>query len=402
MKITCNVKKLRESLQNVQRAVASKSSIEVLEGVLIKAEGQEELFICGYNLEIGITTSVVAKIEDTPCGFVIDPKILIDILRKTEEADVFIEINNSLDILITSGQSKFSIKALSSDDYPILPSLDSNKEINIESTTLKRMIKQTIFAASVLDDRPVNTGTLFDIKEGSLTLVSVDNFRLAKTCTNLNINSAPEMQFIVPAKTLAELTKLMPEEKDEENSNSSQQKNESNEEHGNNGSSSDASSCAEKISIFVGEKHVVFAAFGYSVISRRIEGNFLDYNTAIPKTSESNVKVNTKDLINCIDRVSVLISERVKSPVRFKFTENLLHFSCQSPLGESEDNLPLEYSGAEFEIGLNSKYILDALKNADTDVVNLDFTGPLAPVKVTPPAGDSFLFLVLPVRLVAD
>lgn len=395
MKITCDVKTLRDAIQNVQRAVASKSSIEVLEGVLVRAKSQNELFICGYNLEIGITTNIGAQIED-PYGFVIDPKILTDILRKTESTDISIEVNDNLDTIVKSGKSRFSIKALPESNYPILPSVDSSSNVRIESGTLKKMIKQTIFAASLLDERPVNTGTLFDIKGNLLTMVSVDNFRLAKTCTPLKTGSTLENKFIVPAKTLSELVRLMPDEKEDDNIINNNKKNDDNDY------SDNLKENIDVIDVHVGEHHVVFSAFGYSIISRRIEGEFLDYDSAIPKTSLSNIRVNTREIINCIDRVSVLISERIKSPVRLKFTEDLVHFSCQTPLGESEDSLALNYTGEDFEIGLNSKYILDALKNADTDIVNLEFSGPLAPVKITPISGDSFVFLVLPVRLVAD
>ena len=396
MKITCDVKTLRDAIQNVQRAVASKSSIEVLEGVLVRAKSQNELFICGYNLEIGITTNIGAQIED-PYGFVIDPKILTDILRKTESTDISIEVNDNLDTIVKSGKSRFSIKALPESNYPILPSVDSsNSSIRLYSSTLKKMIKQTIFAASLLDERPVNTGTLFDIKDNLLTMVSVDNFRLAKTCAPLKNGSTLENKFIVPAKTLSELVRLMPDEKEDDNIINNNKNNDDN------GYSDNLKENIDVIDVHVGEHHVVFSAFGYSIISRRIEGEFLDYDSAIPKTSSSSIRVNTREIINCIDRVSVLISERIKSPVRLKFTEDLVHFSCQTPLGESEDSLALNYTGEDFEIGLNSKYILDALKNADTDIVNLEFSGPLAPVKITPISGDSFVFLVLPVRLVAD
>ena len=395
MKITCDVKTLRDALQNVQRAVASKSSIEVLEGVLVRAKSQNEIFICGYNLEIGITTNIGAQIED-PYGFVIDSKILTDILRKAESTDISIEVNDNLDTIVKSGKSRFSIKALPETDYPILPSVDSSSNVRIESGALKKMIKQTIFAASLLDERPVNTGTLFDIKDNLLTMVSVDNFRLAKTCTPLKTGSILENKFIVPAKTLSELVRLMPDEKEDDNIINNNKKNDDNDY------SDNLKENIDVINVHVGEHHVVFSAFGYSIISRRIEGEFLDYDSAIPKTSSSSIRVNTREIINCIDRVSVLISERIKSPVRLKFTEDLVHFSCQTPLGESEDSLALNYTGEDFEIGLNSKYILDALKNADTDIVNLEFSGPLAPVKITPLDGNSFVFLVLPVRLVAD
>lgn len=401
MKIVCGSVVLKEALQNVQRAIASKSTIEVLEGVLLRARSRNELFVCGYNLEMGITTVIPAKVDE-PSGLVLDAKLLIDILRKTSSDAIEIDLNDNLDVLVASGESKFSIKALSQEDYPVLPSVNEGKKIELPSDVLKKMIKQTVFAASVLDDRPVNMGTLFKIKDHVLTLVSLDGFRLAKTCSELSVNNSLDGQFIVPAKTLSELVRLMPGEKVSETEQDDGRTNvggiqvrEKREEDVQNDLKSGS------ISIFVGDHHVVFNVFGYSVITRLLEGTFLDYDAAIPKTCDFSLKLSTQDLISSIERVSVLISERTKSPVRLKFSEGVINFYCRSPLGESEDRIVADFSGDEFEIGLNSKYILDALKSADTDIVNVEFSGALAPVKITPISGDSFLFLVLPVRLVA-
>ena len=405
MKIECGVSVLKEALQNVQRSVASKSTIEVLEGVLIKARSQSEIFICGYNLEIGITTTISAKVED-PSGFVIDPKIIVDILRKTESSEIFIKFNEeTLDVEVESGNSKFFIKALSQDEYPVLPNVEDGKNIKVKASVLKKMIKQTIFAASLTDENPISTGTLFNIKENSLTLVCVDGFRLSKTCLNLNVRNTLEENFIVPAKSLSELIRLMPGEKDTILSEDENNRNKGEESKtGENDKSSQNSKNEENTDVIVefGKNHVIFTYSSYSVISRLLEGTFLDYNAAIPKTCTYNLKINTKELISSIERVSVLISERTKSPVRLKFSNNLINFYCKSPLGASEDRLYVDFNGEAFEIGLNSKYILDALKNADTDIVNLGFSGTLAPVKITPISGNDFLFLVLPVRLVAE
>ena len=356
-------------------------------------------------MEIGITTTISAKVED-PSGFVIDPKIIVDILRKTESSEVFIKFNEeTLDVEVESGNSKFFIKSLSQDDYPVLPNIENSKNIKIKASLLKKMIKQTIFAASLTDENPVSTGTLFSIKENSLTLVCVDGFRLSKTCLDLNIGNILEENFIVPAKSLSELIRLMPGEKEtgvSENESTCEKGKES--ETNEKSDSAQTSENEENTDVIVdfGQNHVIFTYSSYSVISRLLEGTFLDYNAAIPKTCVYNLKINTKELISSIERVSVLISERTKSPVRLKFTNDLIHFYCKSPLGESEDKLSVDFKGETFEIGLNSKYILDALKNADTDIVNLEFSGSLAPVKITPVSGNDFLFLVLPVRLVAE
>ena len=399
MRIVCDPGVLKDALQNVQRAISNKSTIEALEGALLKAKSRSELFICGYNLELGITTTIPAEIDE-PSGCVLDARLIIEILRKSSCDQVTINVSENLNVLIASGESKFSIKALSQEEYPALPSIDEGEKIDLPCDVLKRMVKQTIFAASVLDDRPVNTGTLFEIKNNSITLVSLDGFRLAKTCSELSVRNNLEENFVVPAKTLSELIRVMPNEKSTGPEEEHEKVNEG-KVQGAGGDAAEGVLSGEVVSIFVGKQHVVFRTFGYSIISRLLEGSFLDYNAAIPKTCDFSFRVSTQELIESIERVSILISERTKSPVHLRFSKGLINFYCRSPLGESEDRMAVDYSGDEFEIGLNSKYILDALKSADTDVVNVEFSGALSPVKVTPVSGDSFLFLVLPVRLVA-
>ena len=406
MKIICDVLTLKDALQNVQRAVAGKSTIEVLEGVLIKAKSQNEVLVCGYNLEIGITKMVPAKIEE-PSSFVIDARIVVDILRKSESSEVLIDFNKeTLDVLVVTGESKFYIKALRGEDFPALPSVEDGKSIELEMHTLKKMVKQTIFAASSTDENPISTGALFSIEEGTLTLVCVDGFRLSKTCLALNLKKDFEANFVVPAKSLSELVRLMPEEKESGSSDEEEGKDTENKdlEKVNENRSPSISEKAEgtAVTVIFGKKHAIFNVSGYNVISRLLEGTFLDYKSAIPKTSLCKIEANTRKFINSIERVSILINERTKSPVRLKFTDGLINFYCNSPLGVSKDKLFVDFKGESFEIGLNSKYILDALKNSDTDVVNLEFSGPLAPVKITPLQGDGFVFLVLPVRLVAE
>lgn len=406
MKIVCDVLTLKDALQNVQRAVANKSTIEVLEGVFIKAKSQNEMLVCGYNLEIGITKMVPARIE-VPSSFVIDAKIIVDILRKADSSEILIDFNEeTLDVLVIAGESKFYIKALRGEDYPALPSVEDGKSIELDVNTLKKMVKQTIYAASSTDENPISTGALFNIEDGVLTLVCVDGFRLSKTCLNLNFKEDFKASFVVPAKSLAELVRLMPEEKESELFNE-ETENEHKEKDSGKARVKEQNNVSEvyentSVTVTFGKNHVVFNVAGYSVISRLLEGTFLDYKSAIPKTSLYKIEANTREFINSIERVSILINERTKSPIRLKFTEGLINFYCNSPLGVSEDKLCVDFKGESFEIGLNSKYILDALKNADTDVVNLEFSGPLAPVKVTPLQGNSFLFLVLPVRLVAE
>ena len=201
--------------------------------------------------------------------------------------------------------------------------------------------------------------------------MSVDGYRLAMRTEmiNLKFEEEDEIRFVVPGKTLSEVIKLLPDQD-------------------------------ENVEILVGRRHIIFKIEKYSVISRLLEGEFLDYKAAIPAQFTTEVTVNTRNLINSVERVSLLITDRLKSPVRCIFSEDgEIKISCVTSIGKANDELSAQITGPEVEIGFNNRYLLDALRNTDTDEVKVQLTGPVSPMKIVPTQGDSFLFLVLPVRL---
>lgn len=229
------------------------------------------------------------------------------------------------------------------------------------------MVRQTIFAVAVNDSKVVHTGVKFDISGNILKLIAIDGFRLAVRKENIDY-SGDDISFIVPAKTLSEIMKLM------------------NDDDGN-------------ISLGVGKRHIVFEIGSYSVVSRLLEGEFLNYESAIPPKCTTRVRVNTRDMINSIDRASLIISEKYKSPIKCVFADNMIRLSSVTSLGTASDSVSAEIDGDDVEIGFNNKYLTDALRVADTDEVNFKLNGPVSPIIILPPEGDSFLFLVLPVRI---
>ena len=231
------------------------------------------------------------------------------------------------------------------------------------------MIRQTIFAVADTDEKPIKTGTLFDIKDGEINLVSVDGYRLAKRTEKIS-STDTKIKFVVPGKTLSEILKLIPDSE-------------------------------EEIQVSVGKKHIIFANENYCIISRLLEGDFLDYNSAIPTDQGTELIINTKDFIESVERTSLVITDRLKSPIRCIFSENQAKISCITPLGRANDEFPVTTSGKDLEIGFNNKYLLDALKNADTDQIKVHINGPISPFNILPTDGESFVFLVLPVRLKA-
>lgn len=364
MIINCNKTQLSEAINNVSRAVAAKTTIEALEGILLQA-ADGSLKLTAYDLELGISTQIPADVKETG-GIIISAKLLLDMVRRMPSERVSIACGDKNATVITGGATQFDIIGMSAEEYPELPQQGDASEVTIDGATLKSMIAQTIFSVAVTDTRPVQTGSLFEIGDGQITIVSVDGFRLAMRRERLHYPD--ELRFIVPAKTLSEVAKLIGEE-----------------EIG--------------VTLYVGKKHIVFDVDGYRVISRLLEGDFLDYSNAIPDGYTSRVRIGVRSLGGCVERASLLITDRLKSPIRCIFEPDMVKISCQTAIGRAYDEVNCQNEGDKVEIGFNNKFLLDALKACDTDEVCLEMNGPLSPMKILPTEGESFLFLVLPVRI---
>ncbi|MDD6489832.1 MAG: DNA polymerase III subunit beta [Clostridia bacterium] len=364
MKFQCSRQKLNEAVTNVQRAVSTKSTIPALEGILIKA-ADNKITLCGYDLEIGITTTIDADVRENGSA-VLTAKLFAEIIRKMPEDTITIETDEKLIAYISGGKAEYKIIGISDEEYPELPSVNGSDKFNINGGTLRSMISQTIYAVSDKDIKPAHKGSLFEIENGNIKIISVDGYRLAIRTEKIDYND--EKNFIVPGKSLSEVTKLITDEE-------------------------------KDVQITVGDRHIVFQIDNYSIITRLIEGEFMNYKAALPKTHSTEMKVNTRQFINAIERMSLLLTERLKSPIRCKIEDGLIKTSCNTSLGQAYDEFPAEISGEDIEIGFDNKYLLDALRNSETDEVKIQLSSPLSPIVIMPSEGNSFLFLVLPVRL---
>ena len=363
MKITVNKDELVHALSNVSRAVSSKSTIIVLEGILIKA-ANNQISLTGYDLEMGITTKISAVVREEG-EIVLSARLFLDIVRKMPEEYIDIVSDQKLLTVVSSGMAQFTILGNPAADYPELPTVFNDQVIEIEDKVLKSMIDQTIYAVAVTDTKPVHMGSLFEVSDNSLTVISVDGFRLAIRKETMKFEE--NVSFIVPGKTLAEISKLITE-KD------------------------------KNVKILISKKHIVFSIDEYNVISRLLEGDFLNYKSAIAINPTIKIKVKTKNFIDSIERTSLLISDRVRSPLRLEFSDKKIKISCQTTMGKANDEILCELEGTGIEMAFNNKYLLDALKKCECDEVMLEAAGPLSPMRITAISGDSFLFLVLPVR----
>lgn len=369
MKFSCENALLQSAVGLASRAVSQKSSIPALEGVLLRAE--EHVQVSGYNMQTGIRTALSADVTE-PGELVLNARLFGDIIRKMPDDVVTLSCDEKLVVHLHCGDADFDIMGLSAADYPDLPDVEDEYSVSLQQRTLRAMINETLFAVSTNESRPVHTGSLFDISDQGLTVVSVDGFRLAVRKEPLEKVDGGYFSFVAPGAALSEVEKICEDTDD-------------------------------LASITLGKRHILFSVDGTSLICRRLEGEFLDYKSAIPRKNPITLIADTKDLIRSIDRVSVVISEKLKSPVRCVFDQDKVFLSAKTGNGEAKDVCRLAGDGGGLEIGFNNRYLMEALRYAPADTVKIEMNTGVSPAVIVPTEGaENFLYMVLPVRLKAQ
>jgi len=364
MKLSCEKYLLQNAISIAMRATANKSPIPALEGILIEA-GQN-IKITGFDLKKGVYTFIEANVEE-PGSIVLNSKLFGEIIRRLP--DGIVEISTDLRGMtnIKCGKSEFSIMGIDSNEYPELPEVDNEKHIELPQNILKKMINETLFAVSDNDSRPVYMGTLFELENSTLTLVSVDGYRLALRRENVEEANFDKYDFIVPGSALSDIEKICNEN--------------------------------DNVLIDVGTKHISFKIGETTIIARRLEGDFLNYKKAIPENFKNNIVVEKTEMLKAVDRVALLIDEKTKNPIRLIFGDGTINFSCTTPLGKAEDICLCEGSIENLEIGFNDKYLMEALKNAPADKLKVSLNTGSSPCILSSPENDNFVYMILPVRL---
>ncbi len=365
MKFTCNTSVLADACNIVQRGVPQKSTIPATEGIFMQAKNSR-LNLTGYDLEVGINTSIDCSVEQEG-SVVLNARLLCDILRRLPSASVTINVDSHNLCKITSGESEFSLVGIPANDYPELPTVSGGMPFSIKQNILREMVKQTIFAVAVQDIKPVHKGIKFEVENNNLRLISCDGFRLAIRNEAIDYNGE-DMTFVVPAKTLSEVCKLLD---DDDNT----------------------------VSFSIGKKFILFEVGSYRIISRLLEGEFFNYKNAIPAESSTKARVNLKLIVDSVDRTSLLITSKIKSPIRCIFDENNIRISAATALGAANDKIPASIEGKRVEIGFNNTYLTDCLKTVDVDEVLIELSSPVSPIIIKPVEGDNFIFLIIPMRL---
>lgn len=374
MKFTCDKLAISDAVGIVQKAVAARSTLSVLEGIMIKAK-DNKIILTGNDLEIGIESVIEANVEEEG-SIVVNSKLFGEIIRKLSGEQVVIEVNSNNVTKIKCGNSKFNINGISAEEFPEIPKFDADFNITLSQKQLKDIVRHTIFAVGTSESKLILTGCLLEAYGTHINMVAVDGFRLAlKKITTENETVSGylgDVSLVIPSKTLNELTKII-EDSDGD------------------------------IKILCSQKNVRFEFENVVFTSRLLEGDYIDYKKIIPQEFKTTVKASVRSLVDAVERASLIITSDVaKSPVVMKISNGEIFINCETSAGKVEEFIPIEMTGDDIEIGFNNRYMLEALRGATGDEIYLNFVGSINPCLITPVEGDSFKFIVLPVRLKND
>ena len=366
MRLSCEKYLLQSACAIASRAAASKSPIPALEGLLLQAS--DRLTVTGYDLKKGIYTQLEAEVMEQGT-VVVGARLFGEMIRRLPDGIVTISTDVNNNVNVKCGKSEFNFMGISPEDYPEMPVVDGMNNIALPQKILGSMINQTIFAVADNDMRPIYTGTLFDIEGDELTLVAVDGYRLAKRSEKLESARMENCSFVVPGSALADIERICGDSE-------------------------------ELVKISVGAKHISFSIGETVVVSRRLEGEFLNYKKSIPESFKYTVKVDRGEFMSAIDRVALIVSERNTSPVRMSFNDGSIDCLCVTPIGRAEDVCTCEGSGEGLQIGFNDRYLKDALKAAAKEELNVCLNSASSPCIITAADGsENFTYMILPVRL---
>ncbi len=364
MKFVCSKNELLNGIQTVSKAVPSKTTMSILECILVDATDGSIKMIAN-DMELGIETIVDGEVM-VPGIIALNAKIFGDIVRKLPDGDVCIETDSSYKTTITCGKPKFTIMGKSGEDFTYLPVIEKEEGIVMSQFSLKEVVRQTIFSISDNDNNKLMTGEYFEIDGNTLKVVSLDGHRISIRKVELRNEYLPK-KVVVPGRTLNEVSKILP------------------------GDTSD------DVNIYFTQKHVIFNFDRTVVVSRLIDGEYFRINQILSSDYETKVKVNRKDLLDCIDRATLLAKEGDKKPIIIDFKDDYMDLRINSTLGSMDESIDTEKSGKDLMIGFNPRFLMDALRVIDDEEVELYMLNPKAPCFIKNQE-ESYIYMILPVN----
>lgn len=364
MKLICSKSNLLNGLQIVSKAVPNKTTMSILECILVDAT-KNEIKLTANDMELGIETTIEGEIVEK--GIIaLDAKIFLEIVRKLPDNDITIDTDSSFKTTITCEKAKFNIIGKSGEDFSYLPVIEKDDQIIISQFTLKEVVRQTIFSISDNDNNKLMTGELFDINDDELKVVSLDGHRISIRKIKLKNSYAPK-KVVVPGKTLNEVSKIIP---------------------------GDANS---DVTLSFTDKHIVFEFDNTIVVSRLIEGEYFRIEQMLSSDYETKVTINKKELLSCIDRATLLVKEGDKKPIIINITDESMELKINSIMGSMNEDIDIKKQGKDLMIGFNPKFLIDALRVIDDEDVDLYMVNSKAPcfIKNTE---EIYIYLILPVN----
>ena len=364
MKIICSKSNLLYGVNIVSKAVPTRTTMAILECILIDASAGE-IKLTANDMELGIETKIEGEIEER--GIIaLDAKVFSDIVRKLPDNEVVIETDSSFKTTITCEKAKFNIIGKSGEDFSYIPYIERNEEITISQFTLKEVIRQTIFSIADNDNNKLMTGELFEINENSLKVVSLDGHRISIRNIELK-NNYEHKKVVVPGKTLQEISKILPGNADED------------------------------VSMYLSDNHIVFEFGNTTVVSRLIDGEYFKIEQMLSSDYETKVKINKRELLDCIDRATHLVKEGDKKPIIMNITDDKMELKINSFIGSMNEEIDITKDGKDILIGFNPKFFIDALRVIDEEEVTLYMVNPKAPCFIRD-ENETFIYLILPVN----
>ena len=374
MKIVCEKDKLLKCINSVVRGVPTRTTMPILEGIYIQTN-ENKVKMTTYDLDLGIEYIVDCNVEEEG-NTVVNATMFSEIIRKLPDTDIKITVNENKLLVIECEGSLYKLSTMNPEEYPELPKIDVEHSVVTEQRTLKDMVKKTIFAVSMEENRPIFTGCLFEIVNNKLNVVAIDGSRMGWVSTYLT-EKTNDFKAVIPGKTLNEVNKIITDSFD-------------------------------TIKIGIAKNQAVFEMENCKIVTRLLEGEFLNYKNVIPASWETKIRINKYILQNCLERVSLISSSSVekekKYPVKIKIEIGKVILSCTNQTGDAKEEIYIETEGKNLEIGVNPKYFLDALKVIEDEEIFIEFGSNISPCIIKPveETAQEYVYMILPIRIKED
>ena len=366
MKFICNKDQLLNAINIVSKAVNPRTTLPILECILIQATS-DGIHLTANDLEMGIASAPIPAKVDKEGQVALDAKLFGDIIRRVSGDEVHVEEEENQSILLTCGTSRYQLMGQKAEEFPALPEVEKNQTVIVKEQDLKAMIQETIFSVSMDESKPVLSGELMEGKDGFLSLVAVDGYRISYKKSQAQTGDS-QIRAIIPAKTLREIAKIVKDSQDE-------------------------------TKIYFTEKQVLFDIEGNRVVSRLIEGEYIKYEQTFSSDYKTKIVANRSDLIAALERATLVSRDARKVPVKFEITNGKLTLSASSEIGTAREEVYLNTEGNDLLIAFNPRYCIEALRAIEDEEVAIYFQSSLSPCILKAEEGDSYKYLILPLRL---